>query len=118
MPRRAAEAIEPAVPGFVKFDIGFGVEPVDKCDGLLTCAKRPESGLGRFGRRQRPRVRAGRLSCKLRRMAFGADRGPGVISRRNSHEEIERQEDERTELWEPGQARILADHQSTPACQM
>ena len=67
---------------------------------------------------RRPRVRAGRLSCKLRRMAFGTDRSPGVISRRNSHEEIERQQGERTELWEPGQARILADHRSTPTCQM
>ena len=118
VPRRAADAIEPAVPGFVKFDIGFGIEPVDECDGLVTRAKRPESGLGRFGRRQRPRVRAGRLSCKLRRMAFGADRGPGVISRRNAHEEIERQQGERTELSESGQARILGDHQSTPTCRM
>jgi len=46
MARRSSNPIQPPVPGPVLLDIGPGIQPVYKCDGLNTRAERPESGLG------------------------------------------------------------------------
>ena len=79
MARSKSQAVELAVPGLVLLDIGLGVQATYKCDGLYTRAERPETRLGRFGRRQRAGVSAGRLRVKLGGMAFGASRRPSVI---------------------------------------
>lgn len=110
--RGAGNGVEPAVPGLVLFDISFGVQPADECDGLHSGAKGPEPRLGRLGRGQRTGVSTGRLRAKLRRMAFGAGCRSSVIGLRDGDQKMQRQQGQRAkrgDFREPAQARILAD---------
>src|SRR5262249_40288292 len=89
MARRTSNAIKSPVPGSILLHIGFGIEPTYKCDGLYTRAKRPESGLWGFRRRQRAGVSAGRLLAKLSGMALGACRRSRILGRRRPGQKIQ-----------------------------
>ena len=74
-----SHSVEFTVPGLVLLDIGLGIQPTYKCDGLYTRAECPQSRLRWFRRGECAGVSTGRLRAKLSGMAFRASRGPSVI---------------------------------------
>ena len=112
MTRSKSDAVELAVPGLVLLDIGLGIQPTYKCDGLYIRAECPQSRLGWFRRGECAGVSTGRLRARLSGMALRASRGPSVIGRCHREQKLRRQQGKRSEpqsFRELTQARILTD---------